>query len=124
MPFADQGQGSIGGAIPRVNVRIEKEAQMIGYIEGILLRDASGCPKVVSDADEVATLPATMHPFAARDIGHRYAELDRAADKGAYVVLTIENDPDPSIVEIDEISPADPEAIDKARLALSSRLAA
>ncbi len=97
---------------------------MIGYMEGVLLRDASGCPKVVSDAGEVVTLPATMHPFAARGIGHRYAELDRAADKGARVVLTIENDPDPSIVEIDEIYAANPDDMAKARLALASRMAA
>lgn len=97
---------------------------MITYLEGILLRAVDGSLAIVRDDATVVRAPSVTHPLAAKGIGHRYGELDRAAEGGAWVLLTVENDPDPAIVEIDEILPADARAIAAARKALSPDLAA
>jgi len=99
---------------------------MITYLEGVLLRDADGRMCVVPDAspDTAIRVPATMHPFAARGLGCRYEDLERRADNGARVILTLENDPDASILEIDDIAAVAHEDVAAARSLLSRPLAA
>jgi len=99
---------------------------MITYLEGVLLRDAEGRMCVVPDAspDTAVRVPATMHPFAARGLGCRYEDLERRADGGARVVLTLENDPDASILEIDEIAGIAHDDVAAARIVLARPLAA
>ena len=99
---------------------------MITYLEGVLLRDADGRMCVVPDAspDTAIRVPATMHPFAARGLGCRYEDLERRADGGARVILTLENDPDASILEIDEIAAVAHEDVATARSLLARPLAA
>lgn len=99
---------------------------MITYLEGVLLRDADGRMCVVPDAapDTVVRVPTTMHPFAARTIGCRYEDLERRADNGARVLLTLENDPDASILEIDEIAGIAHDEVVVARAVVTRPLAA
>lgn len=99
---------------------------MITYLQGVLLRDAEGRMCVVprASAGMHVRIPAIMHPFAVRGLGRRYEDLERRADQGAHVVITLENDPDPSILEIDEIAPAGAGDVAAARIALARPLAA
>jgi len=90
---------------------------MITYIEGLLTMDGEGFPCVTrSDGTGTVRIPNLMHPLAKRGDG-RYDDLLRHAVGGAHVVLTIENAPRPSILEIDEIGPATEAEIRQAFLA-------
>lgn len=93
---------------------------MITYVEGVLTMDQEGFPCVTRpDGSDTTRIPSLMHPLAARGAG-RYDDLLRHAIGGAYVTLTIENAPRPSILEIDEIRPATPMEIAQARMAIEA----
>ena len=99
---------------------------MISYVEGILVRDINGDICVVEASEQgvkAHPIPTIMHPFAARGMGHRYGELERASGRGAQVLLTIASDPNPMILEIDEISSIDPSIAANARALLGATTA-